>query len=164
MPFRDDLEAARARTEALAEENEVLRHEVVTLRARSDLARAAAPPEPAPLPSGLDALTEATLARLDADADAAAPSAIEAPEPIRLPSSHPPPPRFGQLPALEAPLDVAPRSADPSGMQAWMSHRHRAEELEREIAEVRAAANRRLVGWSAALFLIGTAFGALLAR
>jgi hypothetical protein len=110
--FRDELEAARARAEALHEQNEGLREEVERLR------RAVKPEaDPAPAAPGEDPelarLAERTLERLEhlaEEADAAPPNRTSDPPPradeAERPSVHPP--RPGELPVNPAVRMLAP--------------------------------------------------------
>jgi regulator of replication initiation timing len=137
-PFRSDLDAARARVDVLAEENDELREEVVRLRqARRETPNAVAE-DPA-----IAKLSEETLERLDEMTDA-----IEA---IDVPSAEPlePMPSLHLRPADQPPVDHA----------AHLEVAHLRTELGRAEAErdLARAARTAIPAW--ALFAVGLVLG-----
>lgn len=151
--FRDDLEAARSRAEALDEENEVLREEVARLR----LSSARHPGEGELLPDRgpdpeLARLAESTLEKLDhlnEDADASLPVVEEEAPPLRLPR-HPSPERADIPAAIEG--KPAPALLEPS--KEIMAMR-----AEVELTQQRLGRAQR---WLAKAFVAGVVLGAII--
>jgi hypothetical protein len=158
--FRDDLEAARSRADALREENEELREQVARLRAQ-------APAEAQPaLIRAPDSETRRTLERLaEMIEEADDPPAPEAPEE----PAAPPPPRPRQA-ARRVAAPPAPSSTGESASLSTSLLETRLETLQRQIAEatkerdeLRAGQQRRIRSFWLGVAL-GLALGVLLAN
>jgi hypothetical protein len=158
--FRDDLEAARSRVDALREENEELRDEL-------DLLRHQRPADAPPAPDGeLVQLAERTLSRLEdlnEEVDAAAPP-VSTPDLISLAplarSAPPPPhPRAAETATLE-PVDVA--ADDDLGLALLRDRVETATREHRELERLRRAQSQ-VPTLLAFTFVAGAILGAVLA-